>query len=45
MRYYIADFHSTRTKIVSPKQSTGYIVGKVSSMLSDNPGSVGKIVI
>ena len=31
-------------EVVSPKQSTGYIVGKMSRMLSDNPGSVGKIV-
>lgn len=33
-----------RVEVVSPKQSTGYIVGKMSSMLSGNPGSVGKIV-
>ena len=31
-------------EVVSPKQSTDYIVGKMSSMLSGNPGSVGKIV-
>ena len=31
-------------EVVSPKQSIGYIVGKMSSMLSGNPGSVGKIV-
>ena len=31
-------------EVVRPKQSTGYIVGKMSGMLSGNPGAVGKIV-
>ena len=31
-------------EVVSPKQNTKYIVNKMSNMLSDNPGSVGKIV-
>lgn len=31
-------------EVVSPRQSTNYIVNKMSSMLSNNPGAVGKIV-
>ena len=31
-------------EVVSPRQSTNYIINKMSSMLSNNPGSVGKIV-
>ena len=31
-------------EIVSPRQSTGYIVDKMSNMLSNNSGSMGKIV-
>ena len=31
-------------EVVSPRQSTNYIINKMSNMLSNNPGSVGKIV-
>lgn len=31
-------------EVVSPKQSTNYIINKMSNMLSNNPGAVGKIV-
>ena len=31
-------------KVVIPRQSTNYIVNKMSNMLSSNPGTVGKIV-
>ena len=31
-------------EVVSPRQSTNYIVNKMSKMLSSNPGTVGKIV-
>ena len=31
-------------EVVSPRQSTNYIVNKMSNMLSSNPGTVGKIV-
>ena len=31
-------------EVVSPRQSTNYIVNKMSGMLSGNPGTVGKIV-
>ena len=31
-------------EVVSPRQSTNYISNKMSNMLSNNPGSVGKIV-
>ncbi|MCH5315797.1 MAG: hypothetical protein J1E81_07775 [Eubacterium sp.] len=31
-------------EVVSPRQSTNYIVSKMSNMLSSNPGSVGKII-
>ena len=31
-------------EVVSPRQSTNYIVNKMSNMLSNNPGSVGKVI-
>lgn len=31
-------------EVVSPRQSTNYIINKMSNMISNNPGSVGKIV-
>ena len=31
-------------EVVSPRQSTNYIINKMFNMLSNNPGSVGKIV-
>ena len=31
-------------EVVSPRQSIGYIIGKMANMLSGNPGAVGKIV-
>ena len=31
-------------EVVSPRQSTTYISTKMSNMLSNNPGTVGKIV-
>ena len=31
-------------EVVSPRQSANYIINKMSNMLSNNPGSVGKIV-
>ena len=31
-------------EIVSPRQSTNYVIGKMSNMLSSNQGSIGKIV-
>ena len=31
-------------EVVSPRQSTNYIVNKMSKMLSSNPGTIGKIV-
>ena len=35
---------STLHKLVSPRQSTTFISTKMSKMLSNNPGAVGKIV-
>ena len=31
-------------EVVSPRQSIGYIIGKMANMFSGNPGAVGKIV-
>ena len=31
-------------EVVSPRQSTKYIIYKMHNMLSNNPGAVGKIV-
>ena len=31
-------------EVVSPRQKTGSIINKMSSMLSNNPGSIGKII-